>query len=168
MTNAKPGRIVPSMAALAIALASLVASLVAYAATSAPKVSFDVASPPEASPGTTVQLIFEASLPGGYHVNSDAPLDEFLKPTRLLLEMPDGVYLENIAYPPASLFKTQFAEEPLAVFEHTFSIGASLRIGDRVKPGEYPVHATLKYQACSDRVCYPPATRSTEIVLIVE
>ena len=164
MTNAKPGRIVPSMAASAIALASLVA----YAATSAPKVSFDIASPPETSPGATVQVIFEASLPDGYHVNSDAPLDEFLKPTRLLLEVPDGVYLENIAYPPASLFKTRFAEEPLAVFERTFSIGASLRIGDRVKPGEYPVHATLKYQACSERVCYPPATRSTEIVLIVE
>ena len=164
MNNAKRGRIVATMAASAIALASLVA----YAATSAPKVLFGNVTPPETSPGATVQVIFEASLPDGYHVNSDAPLDEFLKPTRLLLRVPGGVHLENIAYPPASLFKAGFAEEPLAVFEHTFSIGASLRIGEGVEPGEYPVHATLKYQACTERVCYPPATRSTEVVLIVE
>ena len=164
MNNAKRGQIVASMAVSAVALASLLA----FAATSAPNVSFDNVATPQTSPGATVQLIFEASLPDGYHVNSDAPLDEFLKPTRLLLEVPDGVHLENIAYPRASLFKTQFAEAPLAVFEHTFSIGASLRIAERVQPGEYSVNATLKYQACTEQVCYPPTTRSTEIVLIVE
>ncbi len=164
MNNAKRGRIVASITASTIAIASLFA----YAATSAPRVLFDNLTPPHATRGATLQVIFEATLPDGYHVNSDAPLEEFLKPTRLLLDVPDGVHLENIAYPPASLFKTRFAEAPLAVFEHTFSIGASLRIGEHVQPGEYPVNATLKYQACTEQVCYPPATRSTEIVLIVD
>ena len=62
------------------------------AAPSAPRVKLegflDLAA---ATPGSPVHAVFEAKLPNGFHVNSNAPLDEFLKPTRLELQTPEGV-----------------------------------------------------------------------------
>jgi hypothetical protein len=148
-------------------IAALCAAFVSAAvlAQAPPRVSFEGAM--DASPTHThAQLSFVTTLPDGYHVNSDAPLDEFLKPTRLLLDMPDGVSLAEIRYPQASLFKTQFSETPLAVYEREFEIGVTLDVA-ALAPGDYPIRATLKYQACSARICYPPATQTTQMVLAV-
>lgn len=115
----------------------------------------------------SVNATFEITLPDGYHVNSNAPLDEFLKPTRLLVDVPDGATVASIRYPEALLFSTQFSDQPLSVYEHEFRIEVALTVAG-LAPGEYPLQATLKYQACSDRICYPPATRTAEVVLRVE
>ena len=120
-----------------------------------------------AIPGQLVHVVFEANLPNGYHVNSNAPLEEFLKPTRLLLEAPKGVNIGEIVYPEPLLFKTRFSDEPLAVYEHRFLIGATLDLAEDIEHGDHPLKATLKYQACTERVCYPPATRTAEITLRV-
>ena len=138
------------------------------AAPSAPRVKFegfvDLAT---AAPGSSVRTVFEAKLPDGFHVNSNAPLEEFLKPTRLELETPAGVSIRNIVYPKALLFKTRFSEEPLAVYEHRFLIGASLDLAPDIAHGEHALKATLKYQACTDRVCFPPAIRTTQVTVRV-
>lgn len=133
-----------------------------------PQVSFEgVAAPGNQAGGSAViDLTFTADLPAGYHVNSNAPLEEFLRPTRLILEVPDGAAVGEIRYPDPVLFKARFAEQPLSVYEHRFELGATLDVGD-LPPGEYAVEATLKYQACSERICYPPTTRSTQVSVVV-
>jgi hypothetical protein len=65
------------------------------------------------------------------------------------------------------MFATQFSEQPLAVYEHAFRIEVALSAAD-LAPGDYPMRVTLKYQACSDRICYPPTSRQTEVVLTVD
>ena len=146
----------------------LIASVDAVAQTSAPRVTLSgTVDSAVAGSEELVDAMFEITLPDGYHVNSDAPLDEFLKPTRLLLETPEGVSVAEIRYPEALMFKTQFSDEPLAVYEHRFRIDVTLGVAD-LAAGEYPLQATLKYQACSDRICYPPASRQIEVTLTVE
>ena len=149
----------------------LVAALfsgITLAQTSAPRVAFQGAlEPATAAPHQQIDAVFTVTLPNGYHVNSDAPLEEFLKPTRLLLGTPEGISVMAIRYPEALLFKTQFSDEPLAVYEHRFEIDVTLAIAD-LASGEYPLEATLKYQACSDRICYPPASRRTEVTLTID
>lgn len=138
------------------------------AQSSAPRVKFagflELAA---VTPGKPVRAVFEAELPSGFHVNSNAPLEEFLKPTRLELATPEGVSIGEIVYPEPLLFKTRFSDEPLAVYEHRFLIGASLHIASDIDHGDHPLIATLKYQACTEKVCYPPATRTAEITLRV-
>ena len=151
------------LTALAIALCASAGN----AQTSAPRVTLTgTVESAKAASDQSVRAIFEVSLPDGYHVNSDAPLDEFLKPTRLLVDVPDGATVATIRYPEARLFVTQFSEQPLAVYDHEFRIEVALTVTD-LAPGEYPLQATLKYQACSDRICYPPATRQTEVTLTI-
>ncbi len=146
----------------------LIASVDAGAQTSAPRVTLSgTVDSAVAGSEELVNATFEITLPDGYHVNSDAPLDEFLKPTRLLVDVPDGATVATIRYPEALLFATKFSEQPLAVYEHAFRIEVAMSVVD-LAPGDYPLLVTLKYQACSDRICYPPASRQTEVVLTVD
>ena len=134
--------------------------------TSAPQVKFAGSlEAANAAPGRVVRAVFETTLPRGFHVNSNTPSDEFLKPTSLLLDTPAGVKIGRIDYPEPRPFKAEFSKEPLAVYEEHFVIGADLEIDQDLAPGDYPVKATLKYQVCSARMCYPPATRNAEIIL---
>jgi thiol:disulfide interchange protein DsbD len=118
-------------------------------------------------PGQWAHGVFEVKLPAGFHVNSNVPLDEFLKPTLLKLAVPPGIKVDNVIYPEPLLFKTSFSNDPIAVYEQRFLIGTALKLDNNLEPGDYSLSAQLKYQACTIKVCYPPTTRSTNITLTV-
>ena len=149
-------------------LLMIIAPVALGAHSSAPRVKFkgfldlDIVRP-----GQQARVIFEAILPNGFHVNSNAPMDEFLKPTRLELEPLKGLTVNEVVYPEPLLFKTTFSDKPLAVYENRFLIGASIQVTDEIEFGDYPVTATLRYQACTIKVCYPPTTRTVEVILRV-
>ena len=106
---------------------------------------------------TTVRVALEVELEAGFHVNANTPLDEALIPTVLTLEPPEGVTLEGVAFPEPILFSLVGQEDdPLAVFEEQFRIGAELRVDGALPPGSYTVPGTLRYQACNDRMCFSP------------
>ena len=105
---------------------------------------------------TTARVGLEITLDPGYHVNSDTPLDDLLIPTVLRLDPPDGFTLDGVAFPEAILLEQVGVEEPLAVFEEEFTIGAALRVDASLAPGTYAVPGTLRYQACNDRMCFNP------------
>ena len=108
-------------------------------------------------PDTTVRVALEVELEAGFHVNSNAPLDEALIPTVLTLEPPEGITLEGVAFPEPILFSlVGQQDDPLAVFEEQFRIGAELRVDGSLTPGSYTVPGTLRYQACNDRMCFSP------------
>ena len=116
---------------------------------------------------TTARVGLEIALDPGYHVNSDTPLDDFLIPTVLRLDPPDGFTLEGVAFPEAILLDQVGAEEPLSVFEEEFVIGAALRVDASLAPGAYVVPGTLRYQACNDRMCFNPTNASVRFDVTV-
>ena len=120
----------------------------------------DMAETDAGHAGTTYRVALEAQLEPrgtGLHVNSNEPLESFLIATVLTLEPPEGIALDRLAWPTPVLLDQQGAEQPLAVFDERFTIGAALRLGDDLEPGTYPVGGSLRYQACDDRMCYLPA-----------
>ena len=120
-----------------------------------------------AHPGTTFRVAVRAQLDPGFHVNSNAPLEDFLIPTALALDPPAGIELEALAWPEPFMLSQKGADGPLAVFEETFVIGAALAIAPDLEPGAYTVPATLRYQACDDTMCYLPATAQLAFPLVV-
>ena len=68
-------------------------------------------------PGTIAHMALAVTLDPGFHVNSNAPLDEFLIPTVLTLDPPAGISLEALAFPEAILLEQLGAEQPLASFD---------------------------------------------------
>ncbi len=119
-------------------------------------------------PGETLTGRLRVVLDEGIHVQSDAPREEYLIPTRLTFDPPEGVTVEEVTYPPASDWFLQGQDEPLAVFESEFAIEWRLAVGPDLAPGELVVPGNFQYQSCDDRLCYPPVTAPVEWRVRVE
>ncbi len=119
-------------------------------------------------PGQTVTLVLGVELPENIHVQSDEPRDPFVIPTLLTFTLPEGITVEEITYPESTDFLLEGWDEPLAVFEHEFTIAVRLALDADVRPGEMVVPGSLLYQACDDRVCFAPATAAVEWHMQVE
>jgi thioredoxin:protein disulfide reductase len=112
-----------------------------------------------AGAGQSVRLAVKVSLPEGLHTQSNAPRDATLIPTVLTIDAPAGVTVTEIIFPPAIDLKQEGQEQPLAVFEREFAIGAQVALGPEHTAGPgVVVPAHLRYQACNEVMCFPPAT----------
>jgi thioredoxin:protein disulfide reductase len=118
-------------------------------------------------PGSGIRAALLVKLPERFHVQSNAPRDPAFIPTVLTIDTPTGVSATEIVFPKATDLKQVGQPQPLAVFEHEFAIGVQFEIASGVKPGPVDVPAHLRYQACDDRLCYPPATAELHWMLEV-
>jgi thiol:disulfide interchange protein DsbD len=117
--------------------------------------------------GTRVRVALQVSLPEGLHVQSNAPRDPSLIPTVLRIEPPAGITVADIVYPAPTDLKQVGQDQPLAVFEREFAIGADLTLAPGLPPGDLSMPLHLRYQACDSTVCYPPATADAQWSLTV-
>ena len=113
---------------------------------------------PAVAAGSQARLALKVSLPGSLHTQSNRPLDPTLIPTVLTIDAPAGVRVDEIVYPPAMELRQQGLEQPLAVFEHEFVVGAQVTIGPGAAEGGLTLPGRLRYQACNDMMCFAPAT----------
>ena len=118
-------------------------------------------------PGATVRAALIVTLPERFHVQSNAPRDPAFVPTVLTIDAPTGVSATEIVFPNATDLKQIGLAEPLTVFEHEFAIGVQFAIASGVASGAIDVPAHLRYQACDDRLCYPPVTADVRWTLNV-
>ena len=112
--------------------------------------------------GTTGRAALVIQLAEGLHTNSNKPRDPLLIPIALSVQPPAGVTVSEIVYPEPKDLRQEGSAEPLAVFEREFTIGAQFAVAKDVAPGDYVVPASLRYQACDEKVCYPPVTLTTQ------
>ncbi|HEY7216382.1 MAG TPA: thioredoxin family protein [Thermoanaerobaculia bacterium] len=100
-----------------------------------------------------------------WHVNSNKPTFDYLIPTVLTLELPAGWTQDRIRYPKAAMKRFAFADQPLAVYDGDVVIVADLKVPAGAKAGAYPVHGSLRYQACNQSQCLPPVSAKAEVQL---
>jgi hypothetical protein len=110
-----------------------------------------------AKAGDTVEVPLDITVDPGYHVNSNAPSDQFLIGLRLTW---GAGSLENarITFPPSKTEKFGFSETQLSVFSGQFRIVTKFSVANTAPAGLGTVGGKLRYQACNDRMCLPPKT----------
>ena len=92
----------------------------------------------------------------GYHVNSNAPEDEFLIPLRLTWNK-GPITATEIRYPAPERARFSFSEKPVSIFSGKFEIVTRFAVPpDAADMGV--VTGKLRYQACNDRECLQPKT----------
>ena len=106
--------------------------------------------------GKPATLVLKVTLPPDVHVQSNKPRDPAFFPTALILTPPAGVTVTATKYPAAVDFKQEGQDAPLAVFEKSFTVTATVAVAASVKPGPLVVPGRFDYQACDDKVCYRP------------
>ena len=117
--------------------------------------------------GSAARVAALVSIEREWHVNSNKPTFDFLIPTVLSLELPEGWTPDQIHYPPAEMQRFAFADQPLAVYDGDVVIVADLEVPAGAAAGTYAVRGSLRYQACNDSECLPPVNTEAELQLTV-
>ena len=125
--------------------------------------------PPEKAveAGTVSVLTLEVTVEKPYHINSNHPLEEFLIPTSLEFESEPGVEFGDISFPDAEVKEFPFAESPMSVYEGTIKIGVAVTPDKSLTGKDVVLKGSLKYQACNDEICLPPALREFTVEFTV-
>jgi len=106
--------------------------------------------------GGSVQLALQITIEEPWHINSNAPLDEFLIPTQVTFQTPEGVTTGRVYYPEPHLYNFEFSESDVAVYQGTVNLVSSVSVDEAVTGDNISIHGTLTYQACNNTSCLPP------------
>jgi uncharacterized protein len=88
----------------------------------------------------------------GYHINANPASEPYLIPTTLVFK---GSAPARVAYPRPTRFRPLFSDQPIDVYEGIVAIGATFPA--RALAHIAALHGAVTVQACSDRICFPPA-----------
>ena len=97
-------------------------------------------------------------IPKGLHVNSYRPKSEYAIPTRVSVSG-KGIRAFGVTYPPGKTRKFSFSKTPISVYEGRAVFGFKVRVPKGYKGRWIRIRAKVRYQACTDEVCYPPKTK---------
>lgn len=121
---------------------------------------------PQASKDSLV-LSIRVAMPPGWYINSDAPLDAFLVPTRVEVAAAPGVagpLLELGAprFPAPVVEHSKAMAGNMSLFKESFEVRVTAKgplVGKKraaLPQATPPVEATLHYQSCDGTMCWPP------------
>ncbi|HMO81229.1 MAG TPA: protein-disulfide reductase DsbD N-terminal domain-containing protein [Pyrinomonadaceae bacterium] len=99
------------------------------------------------------------SIPAGLHVNSNRPNSEYAIPTTVRLTA-TGVRVTGVTYPRGRNKRFQFSPDTINVYEGRVTFPFTVRVPANFRGNTITVRAAVRYQACTDEVCYPPRTQN--------
>jgi hypothetical protein len=164
----------PLVAAALIPLGRSVARATPPAETSAPEPGPQASqigvngffSVDRAQQGSSFQAAVVMDIPSGLHVNANKPLGKYSVPTVVKVDAPRGFRVTPVSYPRGSVRTFRFGgsdETRVAVYEGRPIFRFSVSVPPGQPFGVENVRVSVRFQSCSDEVCYPPATRNLDL-----
>jgi DsbC/DsbD-like thiol-disulfide interchange protein len=111
-----------------------------------------------AAKGAATRGTVVLDIPGGLHVNSNRPASQYAIPTSVRVTA-QGARVGRVSYPRGRNRKFQFSENLINVYEGRVSFPFSVTVPGGFKGDSLRVRAVVRYQACTEEVCYPPKTK---------
>lgn len=139
----------------------LMAAAAAFSNISAQSVSGSIAGG-AVTRGKAARAIVVLSIPGGLHVNSNRPNSEYAVAT-VVRASALGVKIGPVSYPRGKNRKFSFSENTINVYEGRTSFGFNITVPTTFRGNRVSVRVAVKYQACTDEVCYPPKTKEVTL-----
>jgi thiol:disulfide interchange protein DsbD len=122
--------------------------------------------PSVAARGAAADVTIEADIAEGWHINAHQPNQKFLVPTNLTLTLPSGGTAGEVSYPNPQSKTFAFAGDvQLLVYEGTLALRTAIQVPADFKGDALPIEAVLRFQACDDTSCLPPATVTESLSL---
>lgn len=112
----------------------------------------------EIARGSQARGIVTMSIPGGLHVNSNHPSSEYAIPTTVSITA-SGAKVGSVTYPRGANRKFEFSENAINVYQGTVRFPFTVNVPEGFKGNVVRLRAVVKYQACTNEVCYPPKTK---------
>ncbi len=117
--------------------------------------------------GGTTRGSIVLNIPGNLHVNSNRPSKDYLIATTVSLSATGGK-VTGVIYPRGKNRKFAFSEEPLNIYEGRTTISFNVTVPKNYRGNTIKVSAVVKYQACSNEVCYRPMTKKIYLTASVK
>lgn len=114
------------------------------------------------SRGSTARGVVVINIPGGLHVNSNRPNSEYAIPTTVRISGA-GLKLGSVKFPRGKNRKFQFSENLINVYEGRVSFPFTVNVPANFRGNSIRVRAVVRYQACTDEVCYPPRNKDVTL-----
>lgn len=109
------------------------------------------------------------NIPDGLHVNSNRPDNEYSIPTSVKVgSNAAGVKLSAVSYPRGQNRKFSFSDNPINVYEGRAVFGFNVTVPQNFKGNVVKIRAVVRYQACTDEVCYAPKTQEITLTAKVK
>ena len=127
-----------------------------------------LSSPSEVSgkAGAKLSLFVDVAPKPGIHVYAPGSKDYIPITVKLNLQ-PQQLKPGKVLYPKSEMMT--FADERVPVFEKPFRLTHDVTLDKSLKPGATVVVAgTVSYQACDDKVCYPPESAPVTWTVMVK
>jgi DsbC/DsbD-like thiol-disulfide interchange protein len=147
----------------------LVSALAAQLIAPAPKPGHATILPSPAgvngAAGARLALFVDVTPKPGIHVYAPGTKDYI--PITVKLNPQAEVKLGKVAYPKSEMMS--FADEKVPVFQKPFRLTQDITLDKSAKSGStVTVSGTVNYQACDDRVCYPPESAPVSWTVLVK
>jgi Disulphide bond corrector protein DsbC len=110
------------------------------------------------APGKTVRATVVLGLPSGLHANSHSPGAEYAIPTTVSVSA-RGVRVGPVSYPRGRNRGFEFTQTPINVYEGRTTFSFNITVPPTFRGTSLRVNVTVKYQACTNEVCYPPKSK---------
>ncbi|HUB77751.1 MAG TPA: protein-disulfide reductase DsbD domain-containing protein [Bryobacteraceae bacterium] len=94
------------------------------------------------------------SILDGYHVNSNAPADEYLIPLKVTWTSLGALEGGQVTFPKAE--KITVGDQTLSVFTGKIDLGVNFKISSKAPAGPGIATGKLGFQACNNKMCFPP------------
>jgi len=117
--------------------------------------------------GGTTKGTVTMSIPGNLHVNSNRPGSEYAIPTTLRVTGA-GVKFGAVTYPRGRNRKFEFSDNSLNVYEGRVTFTFNVIVPQNYKGNTIRVRVTVRYQACTNEVCYPPTSKTINLTAQVK
>jgi DsbC/DsbD-like thiol-disulfide interchange protein len=123
-----------------------------------------------AQQGGTFQAAVVMDIPRGLHVNANKPLGKYAVPTVVRVDAPRGFRVTPVTYPRGSARTFSFGgadSSRLAVYEGRTIFRFNVSVPANHPLGVETVRVGVRFQSCTDEVCFPPATRELNLRIAV-
>jgi DsbC/DsbD-like thiol-disulfide interchange protein len=115
--------------------------------------------------GGKLALFVDVAPKPGIHVYAPGSKDYI--PITVKLNAQPAIKAGKVAYPKSEMMT--FADEKVPVFQKPFRLTQDVTLDKSAKPGSMvTVAGTVSYQACDDRVCYPPESTPVSWTVLVK
>jgi hypothetical protein len=108
-----------------------------------------------------VQTKIPVSILEGYHVNSNAPADEYLIPLKVTWTSLGALEGGQVTFPKAE--KMAVGDQTLSVFTGKFDLTVNFKVSAQAPAGPGIASGKLGYQACNNRMCFPPKSVAIDV-----
>lgn len=114
------------------------------------------------SRGATVRAFVVLNIPGNLHVNANRPGNEYSIPTTVKLRG-SGVKIGGVSYPRGKRRSFSFSDESIFVYEGRTVLGFNVTVPKGYRGNTIKINATVRTQACTNEVCYPPKNQNVTL-----